>query len=287
MKQSQLYNAAMKKKNLSVKKTVASVRNVRESAVVYHNDPPALITIVVFLLVIGLLTAAAYERNSIYLNHVTLWENITKRSPNKRRAHENYGQALSTAGSVAQSQEVARKYYDKALEEFKTVMALKDDGSVPPRDLYREIGVVYFRLQRFDDAIAAWQTGLRMAPNDASLLNNLSVVLMQKGRFEEAAAAAQTALVSDPLMPQALNTMGQVSMVKRDYAKAAEYFLKAIEREPDVPPRYWNAALALEQSGKSDLALQYANRYAAMETNPAARQRVQEFMDYLKKRMNR
>jgi tetratricopeptide (TPR) repeat protein len=277
----------MKKKNISGKKFAADARKIQESALVYRSDPPALITIALFLLVIGFLTAAAYARNSIYLTHVTLWENITQRSPNKRRAHENYGQALSTAGSLAQSPEVARKFYDKALEEFKTVMALKDDGSVPPRDLYREIGVVYFRVQRFDDAIVSWQTGLRFAPNDASLLNNLSVVLMQTGRFDEAAAAAQNALVSDPLMPQALNTMGQVSMVKREYAKAAEYFLKAIEREPDVPPRYWNAALALEQAGKYDLALQYANRYAAMETNSAARQRVQEFMEYLKKRIKR
>ncbi len=277
----------MKKRNVSGKKIAADARKVQESTLVYRSHPPALITTALLLLVIGFLTAAAYARNGIYLTHVTLWEDITKRSPNKRRAHENYGQALSTAGSLAQSQDVARKFYDKALDEFKTVMALRDDGSVPPRDLYREIGVVYFRLQRFDDAIESWQTGLRMAPNDPSLLNNLSVVLMQKGRFEEAAAAAQTALAVDPLMPQALNTMGQVSMVKRDYAKAAEYFLKAIEREPDVPPRYWNAALALEQAGKYDLSLQYANRYAAMERNPAARQRVQEFMDYLKKRLNR
>jgi CO/xanthine dehydrogenase FAD-binding subunit len=44
---------------------------------------------------------------------------------------------------------------------------------------------------------------------------------------------------------------------------------------------------ALEQAGKYELALQYANRYAAMEKNPAALQRVREFMDYLKKRTGR
>ena len=282
----------MKKKNVNKAKSPAisrptPSRDPSEGAEVYSGNPPALATIALFLLIIGFLAAAAYARNSIYLNHVTLWENITKRSPSKRRAHENYGQALSTAGSLSPSPEVARPLYDKALKEFQTVMALKDDGSVPPRDLYREIGVVYFRLQRFDEAVTAWQTGLRLAPGDASLLNNLSVVLMQTGRFDDAAEAAKNALVSDPNMPQALNTMGQVSMVKREFTKAAEYFLKAIEREPDVPARYWNAALSLEQAGKYDLSLQYANRYAAMERNPAAQQRVQQFMEYLKKRVNR
>ena len=61
------------------------------------------------LLVIGALSAAAYARNGIYRSHVTLWANVTKQSPNKRRAHENYGQALSTAGSIATNQNEARK----------------------------------------------------------------------------------------------------------------------------------------------------------------------------------
>lgn len=246
-----------------------------------------LFSVALFLLIIGVLAAAAYTRNSIYQNHVTLWADVTKRSPNKRRAHENYGQALSTAGSVARSADEAQRYYDLALKEFKTVMALKDDGSVPLRDLYREVGVVQFRLEQYDEAIRSWQIGLRAAPNDPSLLNNLSIALMQTGRFDEAAAAAETALAVDPNMPQALNTMGQVCMVKKEYQKAVKYMLRSVEVEPDVPARYWNAALALEQSGRYDMALQYANRYAAMERDPEGQQRVAGYIEHLKKVMNR
>lgn len=241
-----------------------------------------IIVVVLLTLIVGALTAAAHTRNSIYRSHVTLWDNVTKRSPNKRRAHENYGQALSTAGSVAGTQSEARKLYYEALQQFQTVISLKDDGSVPLRDLYREIGVVYFRLAQYDDAISSWETGLRYAPYDPSLLNNLSIVLMQKGRFDEAASVASAALSVDPYMPQALNTMGQVAMVKNDYEKAAQYFLKAIDREPDVPARYWNAALALEQAKKYDMALQYANKYASMEQDPTGRQRAYAFIEHLK-----
>jgi superkiller protein 3 len=230
-------------------------------------------TLAISLVIICALAATAYQRNSIYHDFLTLWGNITKTSPNKRRAHENYGQALSTVGRL-----------DEALREFNTVLALKDDGSVPPRDLYREIGVVYFRQNRMDDAISAWQTGLKYAPNDASLLNNLSIALLQTGRYEEAIATAQTALSSDPNMPQALNTMGQVMMLKKEPEKAAQYFLKAIEVQPDVPARYWNVAMALEQSGKSEMALQYAQMYARMEKDDAALQRANTFIDFLKKK---
>ncbi len=249
---------------------------------VRKSDGTLIIGVILFVLIVGALTAAAYARNSIYRSHVTLWDNVTKRSPNKRRAHENYGQALSTAGSVARTQSEARKLYYEALQQFQTVISLKDDGSVPLRDLYREIGVVYFRLAQYDDAISSWKTGLRHAPYDPSLLNNLSIALMQKGLFEEAASVASAALSVDPYMPQALNTMGQVAMVKSDYEKAVQYFLRAIDREPDVPARYWNAALAMEQAKKYDMALQYASKYASIEADPEGRQRANAYIEHLK-----
>ncbi len=241
------------------------------------SEKPAsasFITLTLSLLIICALAATAFQRNSIYHDFITLWGNITKTSPNKRRAHENYGQALSTVGRL-----------EEALREFNIVLALKDDGSVPLRDLYREIGVVYFRMNRFDDAISAWQTGLQKAHNDASLLNNLSIALLQTGRYEEAASLAQTALVSDPGMPQALNTMGQVLMMKKDYENAVKYFLKALEQQPDVPGRYWNAALALEQAGKYDAAMQHARTYVNMEQDNAARQRAVSFIKHLNEKM--
>jgi len=251
-------------------------KNPARAATIEKPAGVSITMLTLSLVIICALAATAYQRNSIYHDFITLWGNIAKTSPNKRRAHENYGQALSTVGRL-----------EEALREFKTVLALKDDGSVPLRDLYRELGVVYFRMNRMDDAISEWQTGLRHAPNDASLLNNLSIALLQTGRYEEAASLAQTALTADPNLPQALNTMGQVLMLKKDYEKAVTYFLKAIEQQPDVPARYWNAALALEQAGKYDLAMQYARTYADVERDSAARQRAIGFMEHLNKRMGR
>jgi tetratricopeptide (TPR) repeat protein len=248
--------------------------NPSRTAIIEKPANVSVATLMLSCVIICALAVTAHQRNSIYHDFITLWGNITKTSPNKRRAHENYGQALSTVGRL-----------EEALREFNTVLALKDDGSVPMRDLYREIGVVYFRMNRMDDAISAWQTGLRYTPNDASLLNNLSIALLQTGRYAEAAQLAQTALAADPTMPQALNTMGQVMMLKKDYEKATRFFLKAIEVQPDVPARYWNAALALEQAGKYDMALQYTRMYANMEQDGPARQRAIGFMEHLNKMM--
>jgi tetratricopeptide (TPR) repeat protein len=279
----------MKKKiqKTEVKKPKSDVRRPRMEAGKQGNGRFLLISTALFLVVVGLLTVAAYARNSIYRSHVTLWAEIVKSSPNKRRAHENYGQALSTAASHATLSSDRDRYLAAALREFKTVMALPDDGSVPLRDLYREVGVVHYRLAQYDDAVAAWQQGLTAAPYDPSLLNNLSIVMLQKGRYDDAARYAEMALMGAPSMPQALNTMGQVYLLKKNYEKASQYFIKAIEQEPDVPQRYWNAALALEQAGRYDMAFQYANRYAAMAADPAARQQAYGYLEHLKKIMGR
>ncbi len=252
------------------------------SVVPINNNSAPIVVMLLSVLIIAVLVTFAHSRNSIYRSYVTLWESVTKQSPNKRRAHENLGQALSTAGSVSRDPIEASKLYNAALQQFQAVLSLKDDGSVPMRDLYREIGVVYFRQGRFEDSIAVWKTGLKYAPNDPSLLNNLSIAYMQTGRFDEAASIATAALSVDPSMPQALNTMGQVAMAKNDFEKAAQFFLKAIEREPDVPARYWNAALALEKAKRYDMAFQYAKKYQLMESDPLGQQRVSAYLEHLK-----
>ncbi len=218
------------------------------------------------------LAYATWARNTVYQSGMSLWKNITETSPQKRRAHENYGQALSTAGRL-----------QEALEQFNTVLALPDDGSVPLRDLYREIGVVQFRMGSFDAAAEAWRKGLLYADGDPGLLNNLSVVYMQQQRYDEAAASAEAALKNNPLMPQLLNTLGQVSMIKKEYDKALKYFLRAIDSDPDSPTYYSNAAMAYAQTGRYDEAHQYMSMSAARTSNPAQRQRTQAFMDQMKK----
>jgi len=236
----------------------------------------AFVTITLILLISFVLIIAARERNGIYLNYVTLWGDIVKRSPTKRRAHENLGQALSTVGRL-----------DEALEQFKKVIALPEDGSVPLRDLYREIGVVYYRKGMYNESIDAWKTGLRFAPNDPSLLNNLSIAQMQTGRFDEAVVSAETALKGNPNMPQVLSTMGQVYVAKKDFPKALQYFLKAIELEPDGAARYWNVAIVMAELKRYDEAEAYATRYMNMDREPRAQQAATTFLGQLKKSRGR
>jgi len=261
----------MAKKQSVLKKNDSSSGAMPLKTMDFERPAGSFALLLIAAILVSLITASL-ARNKVYQTTLSLWKNITDTSPKKRRAHENYGQSLSTAGRL-----------QEALEQFNTVLALTDDGSVPLRDLYREIGVVQFRLGSLDAAVEAWQKGLRHAGGDPGLLNNLSVAYMQQKRYDEAAASAEAALQSNPSMPQLLNTLGQVSMIKKEYDKAVKYFLKAINSDPDSPTYYYNAAMALAQTGKYDLASQNMNMALARMPDPQQRQKAQAFLDQMKK----
>jgi tetratricopeptide (TPR) repeat protein len=261
----------MAKKQMVLKKKSSNAVAMPVKAMALET-PPGIFSLILIAAMLVSLVTASLTRNKVYQSTISLWKNITETSPKKRRAHENLGQALSTAGRL-----------QEALEQFNTVIALPDDGSVPLRDLYREIGVVHFRLGSLDAAVEAWRKGLLYADGDPGLLNNLSVAFMQQSRYDDAAASAEAALRNNPQMPQLLNTLGQVSMIKREYSKAEKYFLDAVLYDPDSPTYYANAAMAFAQTGKYDQAYQYMSMSAARMPDPQQKQRALEFMEQMKK----
>jgi len=234
----------------------------------------AVIATILLALYTGYFTASAFMRNSIYQNPVTLWKSAVQSAPDKRRTHENYGQALSTAGQL-----------QEALTQFKTVLALPDDGSVPMRDVLREIGVVYFRLGQIDESIVSWKKGLEYANMDPGLLNNISIALMRKNQLDEALAYAESARRMNPYMPEPANTQGEIYMAKKEYAKAAESFLIFLQLRPEDSRGYWNAALAFERAGDYEKALRFANQFLAMEPDPKYRQAAMQLVNSLNSRM--
>lgn len=235
----------------------------------------ALISMVILALYTGYFTVSTVLRNGIYQTPVTLWRSAVESAPDKRRTHENYGQALSTAGML-----------QEALEQFKTVLALPDDGSVPMRDVHREIGVVYFRLGLIDESITAWKKGLEYAFGDPGLLNNLSIALMKQQRLDEAQSYAAMAVRTNPYMPEPANSLGEIYMAKGEYAKAAEQFLVFLQLRPEDARGYWNAALAYERAGEYEKALRFASQFLAMESDPRFKQQAKQFVDSLGKKMN-
>jgi tetratricopeptide (TPR) repeat protein len=210
-----------------------------------------------------------------YEGSIDAYTSSIELDPTHAVAYENRGVCYSRLGDQ-----------QAALSDFKKVLSM-NDPKVPLRDTYREMGVAYYRMDRIDDAVAAWQKGLKKAPSDPGLFNNIAVAYLQQKRYDKAASAAQEAYTADPSIPEVLNTMGEVSMAKKDYDAAAKYFQRAIKGDPKNPSRYWNAALALEQVRQYKKALQYATKYSDMVTDADSREKASDLIERLQEKTDR
>ncbi len=104
----------------------------------------------VLIAAVAPLSVAAYKRNLVWRDGITLWRDVVEKSPEKYRGHINLGRAYAIAG-----------LFDEAEREFKKVLSLKPDYAT----MYYNLGVVYEKKGLVDKAMAAYAEALRLEPN--------------------------------------------------------------------------------------------------------------------------
>lgn len=147
--------------------------------------------------------AAQLERNGLaalaaVLYQTWLQRNATPRDPRYHFAAFNLGVILTNEGDLAG----ARDAYLKAIEHAP--------GFLPPRI---NLGLVYERLNQFDDAVACWQWVEQHASADnaderamlISALNHLGRLLETRKNYFSALAALDKSLTLEPDQPDAIH----------------------------------------------------------------------------------
>jgi tetratricopeptide (TPR) repeat protein len=218
-----------------------------------------------------LLILATVARNRVFRDIVSFWADATEKSPGKQRTHHNYGCALSDAG-----------LHDAALREFRKTLAMKPDGSVRLGYLLTEMGISYYHLEQYDNAINTWQEALRREPDSAELLNNLAMAFLKKKSNADARAYAEQALTIDPSMADTWNTLGQIQLAQGDPEGAIRSLLLALEKEPEAASRYRDVIEVFEKTGRDALAREYADRAKTLEQDAGSRQRALKYVGSMK-----
>jgi len=231
-----------------------------------------LVSAILIASVLSSLAIATYKRNYVWSSKITLLQDVVSKSPNKTRAHTALGDAFSAKG-----------LYREAVDEYLKALNLRDDGRFERVKILNGLGTVYFRLGRIDEAIRIFkEEGISKNLFDKDLLNNMAIALMDRGRDDEALYYAKKALGGGTKGSEIYNTIGEIYLKKGDNKKAFEYFKEAIRINPDVPARYWNAALSLERLGRKCEAHSYWKQYIDIEKNESDRKEAIEHMQKLK-----
>ncbi|MGF1535011.1 MAG: tetratricopeptide repeat protein [Elainellaceae cyanobacterium] len=132
-------------------------------------------------------------------------------------------------------------------------------------DYYRQQGLDYRSQGRFDEAIAALQQAVDLAPNHQGGQVILGWTQHLAGESEPAAETLTQAFYTNPLDVPTLNALGIVNLVQGRLGPAVTSHLWAAHLNPDNEVAYFNLSLAAQRLQRYDWAIDTAARAAQLE----------------------
>ncbi len=198
------------------------------------RDRPRLAAATV-LAAIALGAGAIVQRNRVWHDEVTLWSEVTRRTPGYALPNMNLGLALADAGRLDEAEVAYRAAVDA-------------EGSVTTkRDTLVNLGHLQLRRDRLDDALGFFERATAIA-SSASAEYGVGAVYRARGRaalargdaqsavadFARAAAALSAALRIDPRHYKSEYLLGTVLYQSGDLTAALEHFRRAVAIAPDT-----------------------------------------------------
>jgi Flp pilus assembly protein TadD len=166
-----------------------------------------------------------------------------------------------------------------AIERQKNVLAAEQRVRDDPRDGTRHnaLGVQYMEAGRLDAARAAFESAIRLAPDNPEPLHNLGQCLRRLGRAAEALAPLQRAIRLAPGNPQIqIALAGAFDDLSRT-ADAIAHYRRAIQLDSSLPDAHTNLGVALASLGAIDEAVGHFREAVRLRPDdPDARRNLEQ-----------
>lgn len=131
---------------------------------------------------------------------------------------------------------------------------------------YNNLGGVYHRQRRLDDAIKEYLTTLELSPDFADAHNNLGLAYSEQGRFDEAINEFMSALKLKPNYAEAHSNLGMVYYKQGMLDKAVDEYLTALKLHPNDAKTHNNLGIVYSKQERFDEAIKEFS--IALELNP-------------------
>ena len=125
----------------------------------------------------------------------------------------------------------SKQWYDKAARDYQIILKAYPDCLYA----WSNLGVVRYRQERYNDALAAFVAATRLAPKDAFAQSNLGSSYFQLRRYQEAAHALEIAVSLNPNDINAHTLLGLSYEQTGRKAESLKEIDKAKELENIVP----------------------------------------------------
>ena len=155
--------------------------------------------------------------------------------------------------------------YAEAVDEYRQVIAAAERNIVPratavPSDLdmpaaYYGLGLAYTGLEKFEDAIAAYQQAIAFAPDWAHTHAALGSAYANTHRYAEALEAYKVAVALDPRDKMIHHQIGNVYSKRGEHAAAVRHQLQAIAIAPKFAAAHYQLGLLYAHEKRWDAAI--------------------------------
>ncbi len=198
-------------------------------------------TIILFASIIILLTGTSYARNYVWHDEISLWEDITQKSPLKARAHCNLGEAYLNIGR-----------YDKAQIQFQTAIKMSPNMW----EAHNNLGMTYMNQNKLDDAIKEYLFVLKQNPYFRFTHNNLGLVYLNRGELAKAELYFTNALRLNPAFADAHFNLGATFEQNGRIVDATKEYQVAVNLNRVLINKLNNIGTCRFKAGRIDEAIQ-------------------------------
>jgi hypothetical protein len=112
------------------------------------------------LIMVVILSAWSYDRNNVWRNEISLWEDSAKKSPGKARPQLGLGYANLKMGNIKE-----------AIVHFQSGIEKSTPGNISPV-YYNNLGVAHMVVGNKEAAISSFKKALEIDPNYADAVEN-------------------------------------------------------------------------------------------------------------------
>ncbi len=207
--------------------------------------------VIVLTMIITFNSILTFQRNKVWKDEITLWDDTVRKSPHKARPYNYRGLAYYNRGGFAQ----VMFDYNKAIE-------LNPNYT----DAYNNRGIFYIHQGNFVRAISNFAQAIEIDPNYAQAYCNRGVSYTKQGNAAKAIPDYNKAIEINPDYVDAYNNRGIFYVHQGNFVQAMSDFAQAIDIDPGYAKAYYNRGLIYAKQGRSTQAISDYNK--AIELNP-------------------
>lgn len=206
------------------------------------------------LLVVLLFSVKTWSRNADWKDNYTLYSKDVQVVPNSVKAHYYLGlELIKVVADKEKDPQIKTGIYKQGIAELERSVAILPSFA----SAYTQMGVAYYRMRDFENAIKNYEKASQFRPDDAITLNNIGTVYFEWQKYPEAAQKFRQALQTDGRFVDAHMNLGSVLGMTGDFKNAIASFENALRYAPDNARAYYFIGVTYQNMGDKGNADKY------------------------------